>query len=158
METFFFWIVWGTVSFWALKVFYFSYDKDKLQKLRLTVFGIDLSVLILFFLPWLSSSQGNTTGWELIQQGNLSVVLLAILVFFSTLVFLTKKKSLLKGGAVSHMTASIVFFLTMIRLMPGTFTLTFQIISPIIASLILLIGNVVVLLLWQQLQLKTKKK
>ena len=97
-------------------------------------------------------------AWELIQQGNLSVVLLAILVFFSTLVFLTKKKSLLKGGAVSHMTASVLFILTMIRLMPGTFTLTFQIISPIIASLILLIGNVVVLLLWQQLQLKTKKK
>src|SRR3989344_1512243 len=127
METFFFWIVWGIISFWALKVFYFSYDKDKLQKLRLTAFGIDLSVLILFFLPWLSSSQGKTTGWELIQQGNLSVVFLGILVFCSTLVFLTKGKSLLKAGAVLHITASVLFIFTMIRLMPGTFTLTFQI-------------------------------
>src|SRR3989338_2015544 len=102
METSFFWIAWGLVSFWALKTFYFSYDKDKLQKLRVTASGIDLSVLILFFLPWLPVSQGKKTGWELIQQGNLSVVLLGILVFGSALAFLTRDKTLLKAGSATH--------------------------------------------------------
>ncbi len=158
METVFFWIAWGLISFWVLKTFYFSYNKDKLQKLRLTAFGIDLSILILFFLPWLPSTQGGATGWELIQQGNMLVIILGILITGSTLTFLTKDKSLFKVGAVSHITASIFIIFTMIRLMPGTFTLTLQSIAPIVASLLLLVGNVVVLLLWQQLQLKIRKK
>lgn len=148
----------GLISFWALKTFYFSYYKDKLQKLRLTALGIELSVLILFFLPWLPPSQGKTTGWELIQQGNVSVVLLGILVIGSALAFLTKDKSLLKAGSVSHLIVSVLFIFAMIQLMPGTVTLTLASIAPIVASLLLLVGNVVVLLLWQQLQLKKKGK
>lgn len=156
METAFFWIAWGLISFWALKTFYFSYDKEKLNKLRKTAFGIDFSVLILFFLPWLPPIQGGTTGWALIQQGNVLVITIGILVAVSTLAFLTKDRTLLKAGAVLHTTASVLFIFTMINLMPGTFTLTLQSIAPVIASLLLLIGNVVVLLLWQQLDLKNK--
>lgn len=158
METALFWTIWGLVSYWVLKTFYFSYDKDKLRKLRLTASGIDLSVLILFFLPWLPPTQGKTTGWELIQKGNMSVFLLGILIIGPALAFLTKDKSLLKVGAVSHMSASVLFIYTMMSLMPGTFTLTFQSVAPIIASLILLVGNVVVLLLWQQIDLRERKK
>lgn len=158
MEAAFFWIVWGIISFWALKTFYFSYNKDKLQKLRLTASGIDLSVLILFFLPWLPPSQGKTTGWELIQEGNVTVVLLGILVIFSSFVFLTKDTTLLKAGSVIHIVLSILFVIVMIYLMPGIIIFLLDSIAPIIASLLLLAGNVVVLLLWQQLQLKGKRQ
>lgn len=157
METAFFWIVWGIISFWALKTFYFSYDKEKLRKLRKTAFGINLAVFILFFLPWLPLSRGGLSGWEILLQGEPLVVLLFVLVAISTFSFLTKDHGFLKTGAVLNIAASILFIAAMIRLLPGTFKLTIYSVAPIIASLLLLINNVVVLLLWQQLQLKTKK-
>ena len=43
----------------------------------------------------------------------------------------------------------------MIQSRPGTFVLTLYDIPPIIAALSLLVGDVVVLLLWQQLELKS---
>ncbi|MEK7543385.1 MAG: hypothetical protein AAB557_00790 [Patescibacteria group bacterium] len=158
METTLFWIAWGIISYWTVKTFYFSLSKDKLEKLRKSALGINLAVLILFFLPWLPIAQGATTGWELIQRGNILVISLGILVAGSVCCLLTKDRSLLKVGAVSHMTASVLFILTMMRLMPGTLILTLHSIAPIIASLILLVGNVVVLLIWQQIQLMQKKR
>lgn len=158
METVFFWVIWFLISFWVLKTFYFSYDKDKLQKLRKTDFGINFSVLILFFLPWLPISLGEKTGLQLILEGNIFVILLGILIIFSMLTFLTNDKVFIKAGLVSHITVSVLFILTMVSLMPGSFVLTLASIAPIIASLLLLIGNVIVLLLWQQLQLKEKNR
>lgn len=158
METAFFWIAWGLISFWALKTFYFTYDKDKLQKLRLTALGIDLSVLVLFFLPWSPEQLGKFTGWELIKQGSVFVILLGVLIAGSFTIFLANNKNFLKTGAVFHLAASVLFILTMVYLMPGTYTLTSKIIAPIVASFLLLIGNVVVLLLWQQLQIESKKR
>ena len=158
METILFWIAWGLISFWALKTFYFSYDKERLDKLRKIAFGINLSVIILFFLSWLPPAQGGYTGWELIQQGNLLVILLFGLIASSTLIFLAGDKSLLKVGSIIHITSSIVFIVAMVSLMPKTFSLTLNSIAPIIAGLLLLIGNVIVLLFWQQLQLKDKRR
>lgn len=156
METAFFWITWGIISLWVLKTFYFSHNKEKLTKLRQTGFAIDLSIIVLFFLPWLPLSRGGFSGWELIFQGNLLVVTLFILIAASAFLFLTIDTKFLKVGAVLHIIASMLFIITMISLMPRTFTLTLNSVVPIIASLLLLIGNVVVLLLWQQLQLKTR--
>lgn len=156
MEIAFFWTAWAIISFWVLKNFYFSYDKEKLAKLRQTGFGIDLSVIILFFLPWLPLSQGGFSGLALIFRGNLFVIALFILIAASALLFLTKDSKFLKVGAILHIIASILFIIAMISLMPKTLTLTLNSVAPIIASLLLLIGNVVVLLLWQQLQLKKK--
>lgn len=158
METAFFWIAWGVISFWVLKTFYFSYHKDKLRKLRFASSGINLSVLVLFLLPWLGVSQQGFSGLELIFQGNMFVIFLGILIAGSTLAFLTTNKFVLKVGAIFHVISSVLFIFTMIRLMPGTFVLTLQSIAPIIASLLLLVGNVVVLLLWQQIQLLEKKR
>ncbi|OGG07426.1 hypothetical protein A2872_02385 [Candidatus Gottesmanbacteria bacterium RIFCSPHIGHO2_01_FULL_42_12] len=158
METVLFWIAWGIISSLVLKTFYFSYSKDKLQRLRLTAFGINFSVLVLFFLPWISEPQGVLTGLGLILESNPFVTLLGGLIVISALSFLSKDKTLLKAGAVSHLSASVLFILTMMRLMPGTVTLTLELIAPIVATMILLVGNVVVLLLWQQLQLKKIKK
>lgn len=157
METVLFWIAWGLISYWALKTFYFSFDKNKLQKLRLTSLGINLSVLVLFFLPWLPRLQGGFSGWEIIGQGNVFVALLFIVIVSSILLFLTNSHTFFKVGVGLHIATSIVFIMIMIRLMPGTFTLTLQSVAPIIASLMLLAGNAVVLLLWQQVQLMEKK-
>ena len=157
METALFWIVWGVISLWVLKTFYFSYDKNKFNNLCKTAFGINLSVVILFFLPWLPPVQGGYTGWELIQQGNLLVILLFGLITSSTFIFLVRSKSLLKAGSIIHITSSIVFIVAMASLMRKTFSLTFNSIVPIIASLLSLTGDVIVLLLWQQLDLKKKK-
>lgn len=155
-EPIFFWVTWALISSWVLKNFYFTFDDKKIDKLRKTVFGIDLSVLVLFFLPWLDMNSRGISGWELIMNGNFLVFVLFILIMASAVIFLTKEHELLKIGASSHVIASVLFIVTMVRLMPETFILTINSIAPIIASLLLLVGNVIVLLLWQQLQLKEK--
>lgn len=157
METALFWTLWGIISFLALKTFYFSYDKEKIRKLRQAAFGINLAVLILFFLPWLPLPRGVLSGWEIVWQGDPMIILLPVLIAVSTFSFLTKNHSLLKTGAVLNIAASVLFIAAMMRLMPGTFKLTVYSVAPIIASMLLLVNNVVVLLLWHQLQLKTKK-
>ena len=151
METVFFWIAFPLISFWTLKTFYFSRDPLKLNNLRKTAFWIDYIVLVLFFLPWSPQAQGRTTGWELIRQGNAAVLLLGVLIAGSLLALFTKNKSLLKAGIIAHIISSILFIAVMINLMLGTVVLDLGSIAAVIASLLLLSGNVVVLLLWQQL-------
>lgn len=164
METVIFWIAWGLISFWFIKTFYFSYNKEKLKRLRLTALGINLSVLILFFLPWLLASPSgepqsvvSKTGWQLFTEGHIDIALFFILLLGSIILFLTKDKLFLKIASGLNIINSILIFIIMMRLMPGTFRLTLNDIAPIIAALMLLIGDVVVLLLWQQLQLKPRK-
>lgn len=157
-STAFFWVAWFLVSSWVLKEFYFSPSVEKISKLRRVAFGVDLSVLILFFLPWLPESQGGFSGWQLILQGNYLVSALLFLIAFSTLSFLTQNSSLLKTTAATHVASSVLFIGAMISIMPGTVALTLYSVSPIVASLLLLTGNVVVLLLWQQLQLQSSEK
>lgn len=151
MKTAFFWIFFPLISLWALKAFYFSRNLSKLTQLRKTAFWINYIVLILFFFPWLPLAQGRTTGWELIQQGNQIVFFIGILVVGSSLAFLTRNRTFLKTGVVTHIISSILFIAAMINLMPGTVVLDFASVAPIVASLLLLSGNVAVLLLWQQL-------
>lgn len=151
MQTVSFWIFFPLISLWALKAFYFSSNLTKLIQLRKTAFWINYVVIILFFFPWLPLAQGRTTGWELIQRGNELVILLGILIVGSLLAFLTRNRTFLKTGVVTHIVSSILFIATMINLMPGTVVLDFGSVAPIIASLLLLSGNVAVLLLWQQL-------
>ena len=171
METVFFWVAWGIISFWAIKTFYFSYNKEKVKRLRLAALGINLSVLILFFLPWLPGSKeipqlvASRTGWQLFTEGHTDIALFFILLLGSIILFSTasnaasnnKNRSMLKTASVFNIINSIFIFVIMARLMPGTFKLTLNDIAPIVAALMLLTGNVVVLLLWQQLQLKEKK-
>lgn len=163
METAFFWIAWGLISFWTLKTFYFSYNKEKLKRLRFTALGINLSVLILFFLPWLPGSTeipqlvASRTGWQLFTEGHIDIALFFILLLGSIFLFLTKDKLFLKIASGFNIINSILIFVIMMRLMPGTFKLTLNDIAPIVAAMILLVSNVVVLLLWQQLQLKERK-
>lgn len=158
METALFWLAWGIVSFWVLKTFYFSYHQDKLQKLRKTALGINLSVLVLSFLPWLPPELGSKSGFTLAMGGNLLAVLFIFLIIVAVVLFLTKTPSNHKMAAVATIFNTFALFILMYQLRPGTFILTAYDIAPIIAFLFFLIGDLVVLLLWQQLQLKTRKK
>lgn len=144
METIFFWIAWGLISFWALKTFYYSFSKKKLDRLRKAAFGVNLAVLILTFLPWLPSPKGNVL-----------FILFIILLVISMGLFFMKDALLLKLGSIATIVNSFVLFILMIQLRPGTFILSFYDIAPIIAVLFLLINNVIVLFLWQQLKLKS---
>ncbi|MDP3726449.1 MAG: hypothetical protein Q8R36_04610 [bacterium] len=157
METAFFWIAWGLISFWALKTFYYSFSKEKLDRLRKAAFGINLSVLALSFLPWLPPALGGGSGFSLVLQGNVLAVLFFILLIGSIILFLGKDTSLLKIAAGATITNTFVLFVLMYQLRPGTFVLTLYDIAPIIAVMFLLVGDLVVMLLWQQLQLNERK-
>jgi len=158
VNTVFFWIAWFLISAWVLRTFYFSFDKKKIDRLKLTSFGIDLSALILFFFPWLPLTMGAWSAWQLILRGDLLLLFLLLLVVSAGALFLTNEHTLLKLGASLHIAASIFFFVPVIRLMPDTVTITWHSVAPIVVSLLLLTGNVFVLMLWHQLQLKEKGK
>lgn len=158
METAFFWILWGVISFWALKTFYFSFSKEKVNHLRKTAIGLNLAVFILTFLPWLSVSLGGKSGFILALEGNMLALLFVVLLIISTVLFLTKESLFLKTASAATIVNSFLIFIIMYQLRPDTFVLTFYDIAPIIVVLLLLVCNVVVLLLWQQLQLKKDKR
>lgn len=157
METILFWIIWGVVSFWALKNFYFSYNKRKVDALRKASLGLDLSVLFLFLFIWQPAASGGKTGLSLLLTGNMKIIILFLLIILSIFLFTTSDKLLLKAGVLLQITASIFIFVAMISLMPDTFVLRFSYVAPIIAALLLLTGDVSSLLLWQQLELKERK-
>ena len=157
METALFWIAWGLISFWALKTFYYSFSKEKIERLRKAALGINLAVFILALLPWLPLTLGGKSGLTLALQGNFLAVLFFILLTISVLLFLTKVPSNLKIAAGATTTNTFVLFVLMYQLRPNTFILSVFDIAPIIAVMFLLVGDLVVMLLWQQLQLKLKK-
>lgn len=156
MERVVFWVVWGFISFWALKAFYYSFNKRKLEGLRKSALGISLAVLVLTFLPWLPLVLGGKTGLTLAIEGNILAVLFLIFLIISIILFLTKTPSHLKIASITTIINTLTLFALMMQLRPGTFTLSLFDLAPIIAFMLLLIGDVIILLLWQQLQLKKK--
>lgn len=157
METIIFWVAWGIISFWALKTFYYSFSKEKLKRLRKAALGINIAVIVLTFLPWLPQSSGEQSGFMLALGGNILAAIFIIFLFISVALFLTKTPSNLKIAAVTTITNTLILFTLMMQIRPTTFILSLFDIAPIIAMLLLLVGDVVVLLLWHQLQLKNRK-
>lgn len=157
METVLFWIAWGLISFWVLRTFYYSFSKEKLDRLRKSALGINLAVLVLAFLPWLPPELGGKTGSALALEGNFLAILFVILLLSSIVLFLNKKTVQLKLGLAATIINTFLLFILMLQLRPGTFNLTWYDIAPIIAVLSLLVCDVIVLLLLQQLQLKKRK-
>lgn len=155
MPTAFFWIAWGLISFWALKTFYYSFSKEKLEKLRQAALGINVAVLILVLLPWLPPELGGKTGLNLALGRNIIAILFVILLLFSSAFLLMRDLSLLKTAAIGTIINTFLLFILMYQLRPNTFVLTLYDMAPIVAILFLLVNDVVVLLLWQQLQLKS---
>lgn len=158
MEIVIFWVAWGIISFWALKTFYYSFNKRRLESLRKAVLGINLAVLTLTFLPWLPLSLGAKSGIALAIEGSILAVIFLILLVISTLLFLTKSQSNLKIASIAVIINTFTLFALMMQIRPGTFILSLFDLAPIIAFMFLLICDVAVLLLWQQLQLKARKE
>lgn len=158
METAVFWAAWGIISFWALKTFYYSFNKHKLESLRKAALGINLAVLILTFLPWVSLSLSGKSGFAIAMEGNILAALFLIILIASIVLLLTKSQPNLKIASVGVIINTFTLFGLMVQIRPGTFTLTLFDIAPIIVFVFLLVCNVVVLLLWQQLQLGKNKK
>lgn len=158
METAFFWIAWGLISFWVLRTFYYSFSKEKLDKLRKAALGINLAVFILAFLPWLPLALGGKSGIGLALEWNIFAILFVIFLLLSIVLFLTKEATFLKLASLATIANTFILFILMYQLRPGTFVLTLYDIAPIIAFIFLLVGDLVVMLLWQQLQLKEKRR
>ena len=157
METTFFWITWGVVSYWALKTFYFSFSKDKLERLRKSTLGIHLSFLVLLFLPWLPPVFGGKSGFMLAWEGNILAVLFIILIIVPLVLFHIKDMSKYKIASGVTIANTFVLFALMYQIRPDTFILSLYDIAPIFAFSMLLVDDVIVLLLWQQLDLKNRK-
>ena len=156
MEIAFFWIAWGIISFWALKTFYFSFSKEKIERLRKAALGFHLAIFVLIFLPWLPPALGGASGLTLAFTGNMLAALFLALIILSTILFLTREAFLMKVAVGITIVNTFILFTLMYSLRSTTFTLTPYDIAPIIAALFLLICDVTVLLLWQQLQLREK--
>src|SRR3989344_8736482 len=156
METVVFWIVWGIISFWALKTFYYSFSKEKLELLRKANLGYSAALSVLSFLPWIPPFMGGLSGLGLALGGNFLAILFFVFLLNSLVLFFRKEALFLKIGAVLTILSTIVLFTLMIILRPGTYTLSPYDIAPIVAILLLLCQNVAVLLLWQQLDLQKK--
>ena len=157
MVTAFFWISWGLISFWALKTFYYSFSARKLENLRKSALGINAAVLILTFLPWLPSSLGEKSAFTIATEGNGFAVLFLLLLIVPIILLLTKTSSNLKLASSATIINTLMLLAFMMNIRPGTFTLTLFDIAPIVAILFLLVGDVIGLLLWQQLQIKERK-
>lgn len=109
------------------------------------------------FLPWLPPSLGGKNGLAFVLEGNPFAIMFALLLLISIIMFISKNTLLLKLASITTIINTFFLFGLMFQLRPGTFIQTWYDVAPIIAVLPLLVGDVVVLLLWQQLQLKTGK-
>jgi hypothetical protein len=153
----FFWFAFALVSGWVLRHVYFSKDKTLSRKLRITAGIIFVVISVLLFFPWLPGAHGGSSGWGVVLQGDVAMTLLAALLLLSFVTLLFPKKPVLtKAGVLSNVIATIVLFGFMIYTIPETITLTSRDVAPIIVALFLLVNNLVLFLLWNELD-KSKK-
>ncbi|MBI2035927.1 MAG: hypothetical protein HYT12_04610 [Candidatus Liptonbacteria bacterium] len=153
MKTAIFWLAWAIVSVFVLRTFYFRYSENRLKQLRYSAIVLELIIVALFTFPWLPD---GTTGFGVILTGHLGIITALILLVIPLTAFFSASSLFLKSGVLSHGMATVVFFVSMILLIPGTVMLTTNMIAPIVAAMLMLINIVIGLSLWQQLQLKER--
>lgn len=153
-----FWIIWFIVCSWVIRNFYYSYREKHEQRLKRLAFFLNLLALSVFLFPWLPLGRGGQSGWQLLASGKPEVILFFLFLVVSLALFLTKNQKLIKAGAVINIVNSVFIIILFMGLLPGKIRLTLRESAPIIAAIVLLANNVVVLLLWHQLQLRIKKK
>lgn len=151
--TVFFWITFSIISSLIFRHLYFSKNAILLRKLRVVAATLIVGVFILLFFPWLPEAHGGPSGWGVILQGDVPMVILAGLLIFTLItLFIPHKLILIKTGVLAHIAATIFLFAIMINAFPGTVSLEFRDTAPIFAAMILLANNIVLLLVWNQLQ------
>lgn len=156
METFFFWILWFLVSFVILKKFYIQYKAAYVLALRRAAIGIDILALFLFFFPWIPGAE--ITGWNIAADKNLWVAIVLVFLAGSIFLLLASRPIFLKIGAIFQSTAGVLFIIAMTQVFPGTIKISLKHVAPVIIALLLLINIVIVLVLWQQIQIQEKTR
>ncbi|OGJ60440.1 hypothetical protein A3A67_02945 [Candidatus Peribacteria bacterium RIFCSPLOWO2_01_FULL_51_18] len=149
-----FWIVFGLACAWLLPRYYYARDEKRANELRYAAIIIDTLVLLSLVLPWIPFSRGGpASGVTLFMRGDPLFSIFAFSAFAAlALLSVGNKSIILKIAACLQILGSVFLFAAMLRLLPGTFTMTFDETAPIFAAILMLCGCVAVLLLWQQLQ------
>ena len=150
-------LIWIVFSCLAFKTFQLGYRQKYWQLLRLIVICLDVSILVLFLVPWLLPSLGSLTGWQLFRFGTAGTGYLFFLVLLAVIGLFFQTIRSVQIGAAAHLAASVVIFMVLRCLMPGAVVLDLGDIAPTIAAFELLVGNVVIILLLRQVDQKTKK-
>jgi len=151
-----FWAVFWIIVPWVLKRFYFKHSREKAERLRYVALVLNSLILGLIFFQWIPASHGGQTGLELLLQGRWDVILFSVLLTLSIAFLFTKKHALLKTAAVFQIFNSAFFIFLMIGLMPQAYYIKLSHVAPVIIALLLLGNNVVLMLLWHQLQIQEK--
>lgn len=151
-----FWTAFGLACVWLLPRYYFGRGSGRTTELRITTLVIDVLVLLSLILTWVPGSRGGpVSGITLLTNGHelmIAAVLCVVMALF--LLAIAKSTTLLKAGLIAHLVATPLIFAALLRLLPGTFAITFTEVAPIVAVLLLLCGNVSALLLWHRLQIE----
>jgi len=155
METLLFWIPWFLISFIVLKIFYAKYKASYVLALRRLSVSVNILVLLLFFFPWIPGTENS--GWTTVTEKNLWAITVFVFLICSTLFLFFSRFLFLKIGAAFQIITGILFIIAMTQIVPGTVTISLKYIAPIIASLLLLANIVTVLLLWRQIELRSRK-
>src|SRR3989344_719748 len=157
MERFWFWLLFIPISGYLLGKLYFAFSKKTYSRLRVAAIAAEALALSLFYFPWLPSELGGATGFELLAARHADVVAVFILLACAFIFFIANRPLFIKIGAVLHITATVVLFGALLRILPGTYSFQLSEMASIATVLLMLITNVVVLFLWHQLQLQKGK-
>jgi len=151
-----FWTAFGLACAWLLPRYYFGCGSSRTTELRITTLVIDVLVLLSLILTWVPGSRGGpVSGMTLLTNGHaLMIAAVLCVVIALSLLAIAKNTALLKTGIASHLVATPLIFAALLRLLPGTFAMTFAEVAPVVAVLLLLCGNVTALLLWHRLQIE----
>jgi len=90
-------------------------------------------------------------GFQLAVGGDWWVAFYIFLAVLSLGLSLSSKTPLLKAGAGVHVANSIYLMAVLVKLFPESIKLSWTDVAPVISVMALLIGNVAVLLLWNEL-------
>jgi len=158
LERLIFWSLLMFISAYLLRKFYFSASVEKMKRLRYAALAMEIATLALFYFSWIPKFISGDTGFQLAASGNADVTFALGLIAGATLLFLFNTPRSIRVGAIAHIAASVICIGALLRLLPESYSLRFGESAPIFIILLLLAGNVVVLFLWHQLQLRERKR
>lgn len=157
-ETIYFWLAFGILVPVILSKFYFSKGKKRKDQLRLASLIFQLVTFVLLFFPWFEAEGIVYAGISLAIIGNLGLVIYGSALLLSMALVISGYPRLNVVGAKIALANSAWLFGVMFLMFPETKKLAFTDIAPIVSVLLMLCNNVVVLLLWHQLQKGEKKR
>lgn len=153
IETALLWIVWGIACAWMLSRIYSRHTSLLVVQLRNTAILLDIALIFLLFLPWFPRTAGYANALNLTFTGNGDIARYIAMLILSLLLFTaTRSVGLWKLAILLHLVNSMLIVSILITPQPETIVLTIHDIAPFTSALLLWLGNMVVLLLWNRLR------